>query len=348
VKKTASGSTVSRRAFVWGLAPVSIVLATGLTPRPVPAQKPEPTTVRWGGTTSIELQTPLYVALSRGFLAEEGLKLDGVMLAPGPRVREALAANELDFGDVGTFTYIVGRRVGLPQRIIFEYYSKEIFSLFVPAKFQGQIKSVADLKGKTVAVTAQGASTHMAGLSFVRKAGLKDADVKFVGLQSGDPAVWITAFEQGNFDAGIVWEPISTYLIARKAGVPLVDVRDREAHDKWVGKSAASMVLSVNEDLIAKRPEVIQKAVRALRKALAYIRNHSAAEVAAAAAPHFKMEPALLARVLEPIKGNFSADGRISRSGIAVEVDLALAGGILKQRLSFEEMVDTRFAGSTD
>src|SRR5688572_1661449 len=73
------------------------------------AQKPELQTIRWGGTPSIELQTPLYVAMSQGYLAEEGLKVDNVMLGPGPRVREALAAGELDFGDVGTFTYIVGR-----------------------------------------------------------------------------------------------------------------------------------------------------------------------------------------------------------------------------------------------
>jgi len=200
-----------------GIVALGVVVSPGTSQ----GQKPEPIRIRWGGTTSIELQTPLFVAMTQGYLAEEGLKLDNVMLGPGPRVREALATGELDFADVGTFTYIVGRRVGLPQRIVFEYYSKEIFSLFVPAKFQGQIKSVADLKGKTIAVTAQGASTHMAGLSFVRKAGLKDTDVTFVGLQSGDPAVWITTFETARFDAGIVWEPISTYLIDRKAGFPL-------------------------------------------------------------------------------------------------------------------------------
>jgi NitT/TauT family transport system substrate-binding protein len=326
---------------------VAAALLALATPPAVLAEK-APVTIRWGGTPSIELQTPLYVAMSQGYLAEEGLKLDNVMLGPGPRVREALAAGELDFADVGTFTYIVGRRVGLPQRIVFEYYSKEIFSLFAPTRLQGQVKSVTDLKQRTIAVTAQGASTHMAGLSFVRKAGLKDSEVTFVGLQSGDPATWITAFETGSFDAGVVWEPISTFLIDRKAAYPLVDVRNAADHEKWVGKSAASMVLAVNEETIAKRPDVVRRTTSALKKAMTFIRTRSAREVAAAAATGFKMDPAVLTRILEPIKPNFSPDGRVSRAGIAVEVELALSGGVLKRQLTYEEMVDPRFAGSTD
>jgi hypothetical protein len=60
------------------------------------------------------------------------------------------------------------------------------------------------------------------------------------------------------------------------------------------------------------------------------------------------MDPGALARIIEPIKGNFSPDGRLSRAGIAVEVDLALTGGVLKRALTFAEMTDTRFAGSKD
>ena len=66
-------------ALLFGMA--GILKST--TPLPVLAQKPEPVTIRAGGTTSIELQTPLYVAMSQGYLAEEGLRLDNVMLGPG-------------------------------------------------------------------------------------------------------------------------------------------------------------------------------------------------------------------------------------------------------------------------
>jgi NitT/TauT family transport system substrate-binding protein len=336
-----------RRASIAAIGIVLAVELIGAGSTRAVAQKPELVPVRWGGTISIELETPLFVAMHQGYFAEEGLKIDNVMLAPGPRVREALATNELDFGDVGTFTYIVGRRKNLPQRVILEYYTKEIFSLFVPVSHTDEIRTVSDLKGRKIVVTALGSSSHMAALSFIRKAGLKDTDVTFVGINSADPAVWVTAFKSGDFAAGVVWEPISTFLLDRKEAVALIDVRNPAAHEKWIGKTAASMVLSTSERMIEKNPSTVQHAINAIKKALAYIRGHSASDVAEAAAPGFKMDVNTLTRILVPIKENFSKDGAISRSGIGVEVGLALTGGVLKKALPFEDMVDTRFAGST-
>lgn len=312
------------------------------------AKKPEPITVRWGGTVSIELETPLFVAISQGYLADEGLKLESPMMGPGPRVREALAAGELDLADVGTFTYIVGRQAGLKQRIVFEYYTKEIFSLFASSKMQDKIKTVADLKGQRIITSALGSSSHMAGLAFLEKAGLKGADVSFGGLGSADPATMITAMESGQFAGGVFWEPTSTFLIDRKVAFPLIDIRDPAAHEKWIGKNASSMVLAVSEDLLAKRPEVVERAVRALKKATNFIQTHSAREVAAATASQFKMDPEVLTKILEPIKANFSRDGSLSKSGLDVEVDLAFGGGAIKKKLTFDEMVDTKFAGRRD
>lgn len=329
-----------------GLAALGMGL---LATSPAQAQKPEPVTVRWGGTPSIELETPFYVAMNKGFFEEEGIKVGNPLMGPGPRIREALAAGEIDFADLGTLTYLVGRGKGLPQTIVFEYFTKEIFSLFVPTRLQNEIKTVADLKGRKVLVNALGAASHVAGLAMIRKAGLKDSDVAFVGVGAGgDPATWITQVESGNFDAGVTWEPTSTYLIDRKAAFPLVDIRDSAVHERLIGKNASSMVLAVSNDMIAKRPEVIQRVVRALKKATEFIQKNSASDVAAAAAGGFKMEPAVLTKILEPIKGNFSPDGRISRSGMDLEVDLALGGGILSKKLTYDEMVDPKFAGSKD
>jgi NitT/TauT family transport system substrate-binding protein len=333
----------SRIVFFGLIASAALVLVSAV---PASAQKPEPVTIQWGGTVAIELEAPLLIAISQGYLAEQGLKLENPMMGPGPRVRESLAAGELDFGDVGTFTYIVGRAAGLRQRIVFEYYAKEIFSLFVSTKLQGTVKSVADLKGHKIGVTAIGSSTHMAALSFVKKAGLKDTDVTIIPLQSADPAVMMTALESGQIDALMVYEPMSILLLDRKTAFPLVDVENPADHEKWVGKSASSMVLAVSEDTIAKRPDLVRRATAALKKAMVFIHTKSPSEIAAATAKGFKMNQALLTRVFERIKDNFSPDGSISRAGIEVELSLARGGGALKKPLTYEDMVDTQFAGS--
>ena len=99
--------------------------------------------------------------------------------------------------------------------------------------------------------------------------------------------------------------------------------------------------------MIAKRPEVIQRSVNALKKAMTFIRNNSPQDVAAVGAESFKMDPAMLARILERTKQNFSADGRISRAGMETAMELLRGGGLLKKEMKFEDMVETRFAGET-
>lgn len=309
------------------------------------AQKSDAIEIRWGSSPAIELVLPVFVAMKKGYLAEEGLKLDRVTLAPGVRLREAMAAGELDFAENASTTYILGRQAGLAQKIIFQYFTKEIFSLFAPTKHQSTIKTVADLKGKIIAVAALGTSAHMSAINFVNKAGLKPTDVTFVGLNSTDPATLLTAVDQ--FDAIVTWEPISTLMVDRKAGYPLVDIAAPGSHEKWIGNDSASEVLWVSEEMIAKRPEVIQRSVNALKKAMTFIRNNSPQDVAAVGAESFKMDPTMLARILERTKQNFSADGRISRAGMETAMQLLRGGGLLKKEMKFEDMVDTRFAGET-
>lgn len=316
--------------------------------RAATAQTQELIPIRWGSTPALELTLPLYVALSQGYLAEEGLRLDNPLLAPGVRLREALTAGELDFAENTTTTLIVGRQAGLRQRAVFQYYTKELFSLFVPTKLKDQVKSVADLKGRKIGVTALGTGAHMDAIMFIRKAGLNVSDVTFVGLNSADPATLVTALESGQFDAMILWEPTSTLVRDRQIGFPLIDIRDAAVHEKWVGKESASEVLFVTEDMIAKRPDVVRRAVNALKKAMTYIQTHSADEVAAATAKFYKMDAAALARILGPIKGNYTPDGKFSRSGIQVAIDITKEGGLLKQPLSFEDLVDTQFVGTRD
>ena len=77
--------------------------------------------------------------------------------------------------------------------------------------------------------------------------------------------------------------------------------------------------------MIAKRPEVIQRAVNALKKSMAFIRSNSPQDVAAVGADSFKMERAMLARILERTKNSFSSDGRISRAGMNTALNYVAA-----------------------
>ena len=105
------------------------------------------------------------------------------------------------------------------------------------------------------------------------------------------------------------------------------------------------MVMITTEKMIAENPEAVRRVVSALKKAVNFVQTRSAKEVAQVIAPRFRMDPLLLERVLDKRKTHFSKTGSVSRSGLAVEVDLAYNAGVLQRRLTFEEMVDARFAG---
>jgi NitT/TauT family transport system substrate-binding protein len=303
-----------------------------------------PLTVRWGGVPAIENMMFTFIAIDRGFFEEEGVKVVGPTLGGGNTIRDAMAAGEIDFFDTGTLTYLVGKEKGLRQKIIFENFSHQIFSLFVRTELKGEVQRVRDLKGRKIAVVGPGSASWAAGLAFLRKDGLTQKDVQFVFLAT-DPTVWMVGFERGQIDAGVIWEPMNTSALDRRTAYPIVDISDPAVHKQQIGPRASSMVLVTTEKMIAENPEAVRRVVSALKKAAHFVHTRSAKEVAQVVAPRFKMDPALLERVLEKRKMHYSKTGGVSRSGLAVEVDLAYNAGVLQRRLSFEEMVDSKFSG---
>lgn len=304
-----------------------------------------PTTVRWGGIPAIETMTLTFIAMNRGFFDEEGIKIAGPTLGGGNTIRDAMAAGEIDFFDTGTLTYLVGREKGLPQRIVFETFTNEIFSLFVRTELKATVKRVRDLKGLKVGVVGPGSASWAIGLAYLRKDGLAQNEVQMVFLGTPDPTTWLVGFERGFIDAGVIWEPMITSALARGIAFPIVDVSDPATHREQLGERASSQVLVTTEKLIAEKPEVVRRVVNALKKAAQFVHSRPSQEVAQFVAPQFKMNPALLEGVLNKRKPYFSKTGAVSRTGLAVELDLAYNGGVLKRRMTFEETVDPRFAG---
>jgi NitT/TauT family transport system substrate-binding protein len=70
----------------------------------------------------------------------------------------------------------------------------------------GTVKSVADLKGLKIGVTAPGSSTHLTAVYLLAKAGVAADDVGIVGVGSGASAV--AALESGNVDAISHLDPV--------------------------------------------------------------------------------------------------------------------------------------------
>lgn len=154
----------------------------------------------------------------------------------------------------------------------------EFYALTVRKGLAGKIRSIDDLKGRKVAISKIG-SASWAFLQFVtRGAGLKEGDVKM--LQLGGIDTIVAGLKAGKVDAAVTWQPGTAQVQDTGIGNVLVDVLRPADHRRLLrSPTSLGMTLAVRDELIEKNPEVVQRAVRALNKANAWIRQHSAREL---------------------------------------------------------------------
>src|SRR4051794_30080826 len=182
---------------------------------------------------------------------------------------------------------------GLKVRSVAAVYP-EFYALTVRKGLAGKIRSIDDLKGRKVAISKIG-SASWAFLQFVtRGAGLKEGDVKM--LQLGGIDTIVAGLKAGKVDAAVTWQPGTAQVQDTGIGNVLVDVLRPADHRRLLrSPTSLGMTLAVRDELIEKNPEVVQRAVRALNEANAWIRQHSARDLADAIAP---LAPGVDRRVL--------------------------------------------------
>jgi NitT/TauT family transport system substrate-binding protein len=137
---------------------------------------------------------------------KHGLVPDIKSFTNGPIQIQALGAGDLDFGYIGPgalWLPISGRAKLISMNVV--GYSDRVIA-------QPGIKSVRDLRGKTVAVP-EGTSGDMLLRLALAAAGMTVADVKRVTM---DPSTIVTAFASGQVDGAGIWYPHVATLKARK------------------------------------------------------------------------------------------------------------------------------------
>lgn len=138
----------------------------------------------------------------------------------GPPLIEALAAGKIDIGSVGDVPPITGAATEFGFKIVAiqRAFTQGESGEDIIVKANSGIKTLADLKGKTIAVP-QGSSAHGLALLALNSVGLKPSDVKLVYL---DPAAGAQAFASGQVDAWSIWNPQATLAVRNSGGRVLV------------------------------------------------------------------------------------------------------------------------------
>jgi len=114
-------------------------------------------------------QGALFAAVDEGFFARSGLDVS-IQAVGGPAQVPALLAGEVQFAGMGANEVANADVGGASLAMIATAVDYPLFSLYADKKY----KSVQDLAGQTIGITAAGASTDAAAHLFLRHFGLDD------------------------------------------------------------------------------------------------------------------------------------------------------------------------------
>ncbi|PVX81683.1 sulfonate ABC transporter substrate-binding protein [Paraburkholderia unamae] len=135
-------------------------------------------------------------------LAPLGVSVTWTEFDAGPVQLEALNVGSIDFGDVGEAPPIFAQAAGAPLAYVAATVPRpQSEAVLVP--HASTIRSVADLKGKTIALN-RGSNVHYFLVKLLQAHNVQYGDVKVVFLAPADARA---AFERGSIDAWVIWDP---------------------------------------------------------------------------------------------------------------------------------------------
>ena len=181
-----------------------------------------PTKVSFGLIAAV-MAAPNYVALEKGYLREQGIDLSIESFPDTVRIMTLIATGKLHMGQVTMGVAALNAFARKTDMVIVASANQESGSFLVVRKDlydSGAVKSVADLKGRKVALNGKGTMLEYSLATMLEKGNVKMTDVDIPILAWPDMLV---ALRNKAIDAGLIGEPIATQAVKLDVGVKLPD-----------------------------------------------------------------------------------------------------------------------------
>lgn len=193
-----------------------------------------------------------------------------------------------------------------------------------------EIRSIADFKGKRIGITGLGSSTDFLTEYLLLKNGIKLSEVTPLPVGAGDSLIAALAHDQ--VQAAMTTEPTVSRLLSSGAARVLVDTRTRAGSASTFGGEYPASCLYMESSWVQSHPDLVQKLVHALVRALRFIADNDAEAIAKVVPDDFFVgDRALYVKALGNGKEMFSADGRMPPEGpVTVLAVLSQVRGNLK------------------
>ena len=303
---------MQRRRLIRAALAGTAALALPAVGRAQSVEKPK-LTIAVGGKNLL-YYLPLTVAEVRGYLKDEGLDVTIADFAGGSRALQALIGGSADIVS-GAFEHTINMQVkGQRLRAFVLQGRAPQIVLGINPKTMPNFKTVADLKGKKLGVTAPGSSTNVLANFVLAKVGLKPGDVSIIGVGAGSGAV--AAMRSGQIDAISNLDPVIT-LLARSGDLKIVsDTRVVAEADRIFGGPMPAACLYTQQSFLDKNPNTAQALANAIVRADRWIQGAGPGDIIKAVPESYLLgDRAVYIDAFLAAKGALSPDGMFPEAG---------------------------------
>ena len=268
---------------------------------------------------------PLFLGKDKGIYTSESIDLELVLVTSRIQVT-ALTTGDLEFSGAQSQVSSAAA-LGFPVKVVGFITIKPTFWLTA----RPEIRSIADLKGKVIGITAIGSSTDTLARYIVRKYGLVP-DKEVALFATGTTANILAALNGGSVQAGMLSPPF--HSMAKLMGFHILAYLGDHVEQSLSG-------VATSEKMLRERPETVKRVLRATLKSLRFVRQNKEQTVQYIIR-EWKVERALAEELYASMLPAFSPDGSMNEKGIRDALEREMGRVDKKDEIPLSRVVDLR------
>jgi NitT/TauT family transport system substrate-binding protein len=269
-----------------------------------------------GGSISQMNKIAYFVALNRKYFQQEGLDVESVAFASGTAALQNLIGGNADVVE-GSFEHTLrmqAKGIGLMCIAVFGRYPANV--LVVRKSQADKIKTIADLRGKKIGISAPGASTHNFIAGLMERAGVPWREASYVSIGTGLSAV--AAMKAGQeLDAIVNLDPAINAIVDSGEGIVLADSRTEEGTKAAFGGPYLADCLYAKIDFVEANPNTTQAIANAIVHAMQWLHTASIDDIIKSLpADYYQADEKLYRKSLEKNLAAFQWDGIVTNEAV--------------------------------
>jgi NitT/TauT family transport system substrate-binding protein len=275
--------------------------------------------------------TPIDVGIETGTFAKHGLELIVTGFAGDARMQQGLVSDSIDIS-LGSGPGMGFLAKGVPAKAVAAMAGAPM-NMSLVVNYDSPIKTLDDIKGKKIGITTVGSLTDWLLKRVV-------ADKKWAPND-------VTAVTVGGMDstkAALKTGQIDGVVIALELGYALEQAKEWRVLAPLApfAPDFHTHVIYARDDLIAKKPDVVERFLRSWFETIAFMRANKERTVEITAKV-LNLDKTVISRVYDEQIKIFTADGRFDPKALVVIRQSLVEMGILQQVPEDGVMFTTRF-----